>query len=337
MKKIKVLKSFGIMILAGIVLIISGLILKPDIYEYSMYFNNGFHFDKNDFNTGKLMSLHYLFEELGFENDIISDKEDNIKWVNHEYVSGSEFAFENNGIEEIEIELVASDISIVEDTTYKDDKIHFLYKSNGEKITSKRDGEKIIVRTEKSKSLIDVDGGNLIVYIPEQNPFKYSINTVSGNVFINLNRALEKTKDIDVKTVSGKVVINTQIAKNVDVKSVSGEVSVGLYEADKVDVYTASGNIIVDVERSVGDIELETISGNEKISFNKVKKAKVKSTSGDIDIYTNDSLPSLNLSCQSGDIFEDSESYGSKYKKEGKDGDGIVYAKSISGNINVGP
>jgi len=329
MNKSKIIKVFSVMIIIGILLIICGFILEPDVLKYSMYYDdNGFHFSKDifelqDFNTFEEWdrfnwNLLVFFGKKG--NDIKQFFKD-------------EFEYDTSGIEEIEIESVTTSVKIIEDDIYNDGKIHFSHQAYGEKIINEKSGDIIKIKTKKSSPFIDKASGVLIIYIPKLSPLDYSIKTVSGNVSINLDRPLEEVEEIEIETVSGQVEINTQIAEKVDSNTISGNLSVNVYDVKEIKLETTSGNVEVIAKRSVGKLDIGTISGESAITVKDIEEVEIDSASGNIDINIIENIASLYLESKSGNVYMDSVELGKSYTK--KYGKGTINAKTLSGDIKL--
>lgn len=119
----------------------------------------------------------------------------------------------------------------------------------------------------------------LTLTLPESAIFSYvTVNLSSAE----LDTALIKTQNLDVKTVSGKADINCE-AKNIDIESTSGRINLN-----------ANGDIT--------DIAVQSTSGDIDAVFEKANKANFKSTSGRISIFANETNDAV-LKTTSGAIF----------------------------------
>ncbi len=183
--------------------------------------------------------------------------------------------FDGELVEKITVNAKSSDIHIVE--------------SNTNQIEVKISGNK------KENYQVQLDQGELMISKKDGNYFCIGFCYIDYEIEIKVPKSYQK--DFKIKTASGNIEIDTNLASNLDIITISGDVEM----------------------KEIGNASIKTTSGD--IDILKASDLKLISTSGDIEI---DNCKNIDITTTSGEI-----SIGSlELSKNGK-------IKTISGDVEV--
>ena len=182
---------------------------------------------------------------------------------------------------------------------------------------------------------------------------KFSVNGVSAKLTMN-GCAVE---DLDCKTVSGKLSIETEAAmKSLSVDSVSGNVTLQAPAVDEIDVKCVSADFEMN-DCKIGRIDCETVSGKIRVKTGEdLPKMKINTVSGSVsvtaasisDLTVKSVSTNADLTLEIADFTvsftgaaENITATGVEYKKENDktlvfgEGTGKVSFDSVTGSLSV--
>ncbi len=216
--------------------------------------------------------------------------------------------FELNGITQIDIDTVSTDVVFYESDTELEITLDCKGYSRKESITLETDkNNNTITATVKYPDDwwigINITDSLLSVGIPSDYDKNIKIYGVSGSIFMDspLSNSFEEIK---VSTVSGDLDINCEKANVLDFNSTSGSLAVQKTVIGSLYADTTSGDINVsNMNSAEGDIVIDTISGRVYLVYDILCKTRIDTVSGDVTLdIPNDSIIDLNYNSVSGDI-----------------------------------
>lgn len=188
--------------------------------------------------------------------------------------------FDSNLIEKISIRVKSSDIHIIEGDTNQ--------------------VEVKVIGNKKEDYQVEIQNKELRINKRDENYFCFGFCYTDYEVEIKVPKAY--SKDMNITTASGSVLIDTNLTSNLDILTISGDVEVKeinnarikttsgeieISKAQNLDLISTSGDIEVG---SCKNVEIKTTSGEISIGYLELSKnAKIKTVSGDVEIEkTND-------------------------------------------------
>ncbi|MET3505879.1 DUF4097 domain-containing protein [Halalkalibacter oceani] len=160
-----------------------------------------------------------------------------------------------------------------------------------------------------------------VVQIPASYQDKLNIKSVSGDLNMNGEQVLTS---LDVRTVSGDVVVGPVTAPDVSVATTSGDIEINGLDGASTTLNSTSGDI--EVSRLHGAINAKTVSGDIEVDYvAENQAAELKTTSGDVEVWLPDGNAEIEAKTTSGDIQINAELL-----------DSSLQSKAISGKIGKG-
>ena len=224
---------------------------------------------------------------------------------------------ESNSIDNIKLYLYNADIEIKE----SDNDIRVEYYSNSEKNPKiiKNDNEIILDERNYDMSCFGFCFINrrVVLYIPSDYDGKFDIETVSGDIYSNINIV----NDISMITTSGDVELLD--ANDITITTTSGDIKVS--KTNKISAVTTSGDVTIN--RVNERVSVKTTSGDIILKNLDIKdNSSVETASGDVSINNNISNCYVESSTTSGDT---------NINKSDRKSDLILKIKTTSGDITV--
>lgn len=224
---------------------------------------------------------------------------------------------ESNSIDNIKLYSYNADIEIKE----SDNDIRVEYYSNSEKNPKiiKNDNEIILDERNYDMSCFGFCFINrrVVLYIPSDYDGKFDIETVSGDIYSNINIV----NDISMTTTSGDIELLE--VNDISVVTTSGDIKVS--KTNKISAVTTSGDVTIN--RVNERVSVKTTSGDIILKNLDIKdNSSVETASGDVSINNNISNCYVETSTTSGDT---------NISKSDRKSDLILKIKTTSGDITV--
>lgn len=303
--KSKFLKRMLQLMLAGVVLIVISLIMKPDLWRHG--------------------TVVFSEEDLRAFLDVGKEAEKREAFV---------YDPKEHGITKIEVLVSASDVKISE----TDDNLLSgeLYAGKSVRIGHEVVGNtlRIEVASGKKWNLSFFDWGEdrqLNLLVPKELIADVEVRTVSGDVAV----VLPQVGKFHVETVSGEIHGRWERAETVHTSTTSG----------KTNLKVSSGNLDAEMTSVSGEIELEaeivdrliaeSTSGDIQVHAKEMltkKEGRVYTVSGDIELRGVSTELGMDLTTLSGTISVWDILGG---KNISRSGDGMLHVETASGNITV--
>lgn len=177
---------------------------------------------------------------------------------------------------------------------------------------------KVVIKgEEKDKVASTLEGNALTISANKKNRICFGF-CFYGKEEMLVYLPKNDVKEVELKTISGDIHLETSLDANIKAKTTSGDVS--LQDAGHVDIHTTSGDIKMGQVKNAslvsvsGEIEADTISG----------KMNISTTSGDIEITYLECTENAEIKSVSGDV------------KIIKTNDVYIETKSVSGESDIG-
>lgn len=196
----------------------------------------------------------------------------------------------------------------------------------GEKTTIEEKDGVLLVRGKRRGKLIhfgffgrDKNGGYVEVYLPDTWQGDLQVQTVSGDIFSQIDFCLGKEADFQASSTSGDITLTKVEAGKIDVSSTSGDLRIEDAGGD-LQLATTSGEITLftgtgdcGISTVSGDIHVDCLTGafrfsttSGEISAAEVKGGgKASTVSGDIRLQFKDLNETLTVSSTSGEVSMD--------------------------------
>jgi DUF4097 and DUF4098 domain-containing protein YvlB len=209
------------------------------------------------------------------------------------------------GIDVIEIDVVSSDIDIVNG----DDKLNVNLRSRGVaagekvKLVTEKLGNTLLVKVEYPRVAINMSSSKLNIELPESFDGSLIINSTSGD--LSSKEVLKNTlKKLEAKSVSGDVVFNTNSIEDVKLKSTSSDFDIISDISSLLKAESTSGDIDINkINNSDANVYAKSVSGSIVINYIDACETEIKTTSGDVDIsIINNNQIDLDFKSTSGDM-----------------------------------
>lgn len=175
----------------------------------------------------------------------------------------------------------------------------------------------------------------LKIYLPASYKSHVRITTTSGDVtfFKDTNPANWKISELEIKTVSGDIRLNTTPeAKKCQIKTVSGDLKGNLF-TETFRFKSVSGDVRLNAFKGYG--LFQTVSGDVKLALSKPQDLSFKTVSGDVRLrLPKNSHFSYQFNTTSGDL-RNSFGKNSKSGKVGTDPGPMIEMKSVSGDLTI--
>ena len=175
----------------------------------------------------------------------------------------------------------------------------------------------VIQGEEKDKATSTLEGNTLTISAQKKNRICFGF-CFYGKEEMLVYLPKKDVKEVDLKTISGDILMQTSLDANIKAKTTSGDVS--FQNAGHVDIHTTSGDIKIGQVKNAslvsvsGEIEADTING----------KMNVTTTSGDIEINYAECTENAEVKSVSGDV------------KIIKTNNVYIETKSVSGESDIG-
>lgn len=226
-----------------------------------------------------------------------------INYVNESKYSVGNFEYQSSDIDEIEINWIFGDITIIE----SDNEVLSVSEDESGLKTNQQlryliEGRTLKIQFWKSKYRAKLSNHKKDLTIEIPKGIKLEIEQVSGNIksdtlnlesldidIVSGNTRIDSltSKEVNIDSVSGKINIKSINSDDIDIDTVSGDVNLGFASAKEVDIDCVSGDIVLSLNGMGATIEFNSVSGhykNNKIIGDGSCEITVDTTSGDLKV-----------------------------------------------------
>lgn len=196
-------------------------------------------------------------------------------------------------------------------------------------------GDTLRIGIEKDRSRIVsffhwTGGGRLNLLVPKKLLLDLDIQTVSGDIVIDL----PKSGKVSLRTTSGSVHGKWNEVKLLAVSTTSGQIAADVSDGSvDVEITSLSGDVELRAATLTG-LDVETTSGEIEVRAREVKApaGRLYSLSGDVDIHGVSKATGVDVRTLSGRLSLWDMSVGKNFSQPGN---GILSVETTSGNITV--